>query len=469
MLNTDRILNRVCRALERLIEAGEPYGGLFPSMLDPRSGRMLAHAPDPIEGQRIWDRSYEGSNLIHDEPTLLTMKHLGAALRRGHYVSAVDRYLDRFVERCTDTPSGLFPWGEHACWHLLEDRIGNGAAVARPGQSVPPIHDHLRQAPLWLWRALADRDAQCVARFAAGLDWHFKAGEPIEYSRHAFIDASGRQTREGTSCDFPRHSGFYIFDLAAAHQLAPAAGQLEAIRRLLDYWWARREPDGVLPAQTRGTTAPSDPAPGQTLSLACSLLESADLLEDAEPGLAAEMTQRAAAYVAGFHAAPHDLAAGRFVITYQRGGAVKTMPVYGSRYGLWPAAYIGLVALATHRRSGDDRLRRWSEAVALSCLSTPLPDGVAVPAMDAGLALGLVADLYDLTGARRWLDDGLALAERLMAAWFGPDADLPGGAAGIDWYESQMGPGFLMHGLARLALLAEGGPGCALPADYTAR
>jgi hypothetical protein len=46
---------------------------------------------------------------------------------------------------------------------------------------------------------------------------------------------------------------------------------------------------------------------------------------------------------------------------------------------------------------------------------------------------------------------------------------LPRGAAGIDWYESQMGPGFLLHGLVRTALLAEDRDACPLTADYTAR
>ena len=57
---------------------------------------------------------------------------------------------------------------------------------------------------------------------------------------------------------------------------------------------------------------------------------------------------------------------------------------------------------------------------------------------------------YDLTGEKIWLDGGLALAERLAGVYF--DGALPRGAAGIDWYESQMGPSFLQHGLALLAL-----------------
>ena len=49
------------------------------------------------------------------------------------------------------------------------------------------------------------------------------------------------------------------------------------------------------------------------------------------------------------------------------------------------------------------------------------------------------------------------------------DLPLPRGVVGIDWYESKMGPGFLLHGLARTALLARDGRKCPLEADYTAR
>jgi hypothetical protein len=87
--------------------------------------------------------------------------------------------------------------------------------------------------------------------------------------------------------------------------------------------------------------------------------------------------------------------------------------------------------------------------------------------MDAGLGLGLLADLYDLTGEPRWRQAALDLGERLIDIYL--DAPLPRGAAGIGWYESQMGPCFLLHGLARTALLARDSEDCSLEADYTSR
>ena len=59
------------------------------------------------------------------------------------------------------------------------------------------------------------------------------------------------------------------------------------------------------------------------------------------------------------------------------------------------------------------------------------------------------------------------LAKRLNRVYC--DSPLPRGAAGIDWYESQMGPSFLIHGLVRIALMDRDGLPCVLDADYTAR
>ncbi len=49
------------------------------------------------------------------------------------------------------------------------------------------------------------------------------------------------------------------------------------------------------------------------------------------------------------------------------------------------------------------------------------------------------------------------------------DGTLVRGAAGIDWYESQMVPGDLLHGLARLALVAVDQENCPMEANYSGR
>jgi len=422
---------------------------------------MLEELPPPIDGQRNGDRAHQGSNLIHDEAVLMTMYALSKALNRNDYAEAADRYLKRFATHCTNTVTGVFPWGEHAFWHLTEDRVGGA------------IHDQLRQAPVWLWAGLYEYNPVCVERFAEGLDYHWKEGEPLEYSRHASINAKTRQGRGTRSCDFPRHSGFYILDWSFAYMKTGRADFLQHINCMLDYWWNKRDAKGLLLIESRSPQ--NQPqfynvnAPGQTLSLAASLLESAILLDEKEPEVSERMRQRAKVYIDGFLAAPHDLEKGIFVISCKQdtNELINTMPIWGSRYGIWPASYIALTVLCAYRITGDERLLRWSEAVGRFYMKEPFPDGVAVPAMDSGLGLGLLIDLYDITGEDVWLDGGLELAQKLIAIYL--DGELPRGAAGIDWYESQMGPSFLLHGLARIALLSIDRKSCPLEADYTAR
>jgi len=351
--------------------------------------------------------------------------------------------------------------------------VGNGAQLSNPSFTGGAIHDHLRQAPVWLWEKLYAYNPRCVERFGEGLDYHWKDGEPPEYSRHAEIEAEARPGRGDRSCDFPRHSGFYILDWAFACVKTGRADFLEQIHRMMDYWWTKRDGKGLLLIESRSPQHEERfynvNAPGQTLSLATSLLESAMLLDEGEPELAETMRQRAAIYIKGFLAAPHGLEKGVFVSLCKRDtdALVEIMPVWGSKYGVWPASYVALTALCAYRMTGDEGLLRWAESVGRCYVREPFPSSIAVPAMDAGLSLGLLADLYDLTGEGFWLDSGWRLARTPIRIYL--DGDLPRGAAGIGWYESQMGPSFLLHGLARLALLSMDRDHCPLEADYTAR
>jgi hypothetical protein len=145
------------------------------------------------------------------------------------------------------------------------------------------------------------------------------------------------------------------------------------------------------------------------------------------------------------------------------------MTIWGSSYGKSPASYTALLCLCAYRLTADARFLEWASYAGRSYLTVPFPSGLSVPAMDAGMGLALLADLYDLTGEPYWLSGGLRRADELVDIYFGR-GPLPRGASGINWYESQMGPGFLIHGIARLALQALHGRGaCPLGADYTGR
>lgn len=454
----------------------------MPSILERESGLIPPEIPKPIPGQRMTDRAYPGSNLIHDEATLKCLYALGEFIGRSDFGEGADAYLERFATHCTNTPTGLFPWGEHAFWHLEDDRIGNSYLLANPDRKIGAIHDHLRQAPLWLWEKVYAYNPSCVERFGEGLTYHWQEGAPREYIRHAHIEEHRAFGRGARACDFPRHSGFYIFDWAYAYAKTNRPDFLEQITIAHDYWWEKREANNLLLIESRSPVEDNrfhrTNAPGQTLSLSASLLEAAELLEADQPQLAQEMRRRALAYVDGFFAAPHDPDRGVFAhLSSQEGEVTEAMPVWGSVYGTWPVSYVALTCLCAYRFTKDPRLLHWAEAAGRHYARHPFPEEVHVPAMDTGLGVGLLADLFDVSGERMWLDAGLSLASRAVDIYFGVDGAgealappaLPRGAAGIDYYDAQMGPGFLLHGLARIAMMAQVGRACVLTADYTAR
>lgn len=524
-MHHDDILDTVTDAVEALLAASEPHDGLVPSLLDRESGTMRRTLPPEIAGQRNGDRAHLGANPVHDVPLLRTMRGLAAAGGDERYADGVERYLRRFATHCTDTTTGLFPWGEHAYWHLAEDRIGDSKQVGSPDREFDP----LRKVPAWVWEHIQAADPGAVQRFADGLDYHFKDtdGTPVEveYSRHAAIAEPWRSSLRGRTsvggdraCDFPRHCGFYVFDLAFAYRQEQRARTRDRLTTFVDYWWEKRDPGlgGVLPLESRGRT--DELHATQTLSLALSLLEAADLLdgtrgsaigeETAAPDLAATMRERAATYIEGALGVPQspetgtfrnvcrprDLETGAFEarsgpdVTHE----IVPMPTWAAGYGNAPAAKLGLMACKGYRATGDDRLLELAEAVGRTYATASLPepgtparafgpgvrgsrhvapeDEIHVPAAVPGLALGLLADLYDLTGDRSWLDAGKDLAGEAREVYWSAESPLPRGASGVDWYESQLGPAFLLHGLARVGLLGrDGRGGCPLEADYTYR
>jgi hypothetical protein len=466
-------LDVVCRVLDSLVRVGDRYHGLLPSAIDLSTHEMLAQLATPIEGQRPGDRAPGGSNLMHDQHLLKVLRALGPLLGRADYTQAADRYLQRFATHCTDTETGLFPWGEHAYWDLVDDRVGDSHRCRQPDRAEGmALHDHLRQAPLWLWEALHAIRPPCVERFANGLEYHFKEGAPREYIRHAHIQRHERLERGDKSADFPRHGGFYLLDWAFAHGRSGRAELVQQMEAMVDYWWPHRDEAGRLMIHTR---CPADVegqhqvnSITQTLSLAASLLETAPLL-DAEHGtLAARMRRRAAVYIDGFLSASHDLDAGRFVASQRRtdGVVMSAMSTWGSVYGQWPLAYQALIALCAYRLTSCEGLLDWARAAGQEYVSQPFPDDLAVPAMDAGLAVELLADLFDVTGERHWLEHGQRLAAQLIEVYV--TGDLVRAAPGADYYESQTVPGDLVHGLTRLALLADG-ESEALTSNYTCR
>ena len=402
------------------------------------------------------------------------MNALAETQPKPEYIEAVDRYLQHFAQNCTRTTTGLFPWGEHAFWQLIEERVG----CSRNPAGGAAIHDHLRKVPLWIWRKLNTFNPACVQRFADGLDYHWTAGAGREYIRHANIDTKTHLVRGARACDFPRHSGFYIFDLAFAYTQDQLPETLQQIQNYTHYWWEKRDARGLLRIESRSPKEDErffeKNAPTQTFSLGISLLESAALIEPLLPELAERMRHYGLVYIDGFLAAPHNLETREFIslCECETNRVFERMSTWGSVYGAGTVCSTAVLCLGGWRLTQNEKLMEYARTVGNTYLDEKFPvnrvhtEGFKIPASDAGLTLALFADLYDITGESVWLEGGIELAETVLEIYF-PDT-LPFGASGIDWYESQMGVAYLIHGLARVALLALSRT-CPLEPNYTAR
>ncbi len=476
-----QVIEAVHACFDQLSVVSERHNGLLPSVMDSRTGQMFDSPPAPIAGQRAGDRALRGCNLMHDIPLLRTAMQLGQIVDRQDYIDMAEHYLSRFAQCCTNTPSGLFPWGEHAYWRLDLNKAGSSHQDVGTDPTYPVIHDHLRAAPFWLWERLNAYNPQCVQRFALGLDFHFKAGLSLEYSRHACLMAgdaclsdhagyeqSGRPRRllraQDGANDFPRHSGFYAVDIAFALNQSGNPQLKSLLERIVDYWWERKDDKGALPLQSRGPDCPR--LVTHSLSLAISLYETASILRQgvySDTMLSDRLIQRANHYI---DLCFMDGCNQDWEILKSGGGNV-----WGGEYGhekltvnRYPCLYLGL-----YRLTGQSRLLDTALMLGRQMAATPIPasPSLHLPAMDAAMILDAYCDLYELTRDQVWHDHARHLGQHILNTYF--QNALPVGASGIDWYESQLGTSYLIHAMARLYYLLQSPDDCPVSPDYTNR
>ena len=180
--------------------------------------------------------------------------------------------------------------------------------------------------------------SDCIQNFAYGLSYPWTKGSGYEYIRHANINIWSQFERGNRSCDFPRHSGFYIFDLVYAYVHMQLPEIFDQLCPMIEYWWNKRDELGLWLIES---LSPKDSKrffanniPSQTLSLGASLLESADLIKPLENDLASKMQSYAHEYISGFLAASHEPLNRKFVSLCQRETqkVVELMTTWGSIY-----------------------------------------------------------------------------------------------------------------------------------------
>lgn len=476
---TRRPLESVRHVLDSLITAADSSTGLWPSCLSLEDHRVPRKNPGLLTGQRDGDRSWSGCNLMHDLPTLRLLYALDE-LGAGNGVSrAANAYLSSFFEKCIPFETGLFPWGEHAFWDLVHDRPGN-SAFFRTGDhlggelSAPLIHDHLRQAPPWFWSKVREFSPSAMQRFADGLDRHWIDEARTQYNRHACMDSFMRLPKRERSCDFPRHSGHYIVDLACAYLEEPRNSTRASLERYAAYWWNKSKDGYCLPMESYSPKSEESfydvLSTSQTLSLGVSLLDAAAVLHAVDGDLSRRLFLMGENYCLRFLKAPHQIENHIFVSSFGRTctDKIEPYPIIGSFYGIFPLSQAALLCCAAYRHLNNQKLLEWAQGAAATTLvhlkeSHNEPE--SIPALDIGLLLELCADLTVLCDDKDWLDAGLEVWPWIEENFF--SHGLVHAVAGGSWYEAQQGSSYLLHGAGRLGVLAEAS--LDLGPEYSAR
>jgi len=432
--------------LDTLLSRGtDRYGPtpspMFVSILDCATKEHPGCELPPIEGQRQGDRAPFGGNLQHDLMLLRACSYVSQMTGDEKYRQAADAYLRFFLDNCTSTPTGLWPWGEHAHWDFIKEAPGHNT------------HEYLGAAPIEFWAQAWEMNPKAVLREADGLLNHVVNLQTFDYNRHADISQplATPRPKDMVFLDFPRHGGFYTQVWAFAYSRTGDGKYLDWCGKMMDHFESvRHGQSGLLPSTS--TTSAGSCGVTTQLSLAVTLLESAPLLGATPTGarckrLARELLDA----VAGLpHKASEGLYCLRCPIEGPKAGQVKlTPPGSTAHYGGPFLAMDALLWARAYRLTGDRRCLDIAEGLARFYATTKdSPAAENTRAHIYGTVIELLVDMDELVGGPLWLPAAEGYAQKATGLLY--CGGLFRGATNLWYYESQLWPGTFVYALVRL-------------------
>lgn len=437
--------------VDTLIEKGtDRYGDtrspMLISILDCETHEHPNAELPPIEGQRRGDRALFGGNLQHDVMLLSACGYLSDLTGGRKYGAAAREYLAAFMQHCTNTPTGLWPWGEHAHWNFYKEAPGHNT------------HEYLGAPPLEFWELAWGIDADAVLREADGLLNHVVNLKTFDYNRHADITKVLTDPRpEGMGfLDFPRHGGFYIQVWAFAYSKTKDGKYLDWCERMMDHHVAVRNADSGLIPSTSTRDANTCNVMTQ-LSLAVSMLESVPLLDDTPTARRCESLAKE--YLEALAALPHRPEERLFVPDCPVSGpkneeeANLVEPAFTAHYGGTFLATDALLWTQAYRLTGDDRYLELAEAIAgFYAEAEAIPEAEHTRAHIYGSLIDLMLDMHELVGGEEWLAAAERYARQGVEDLYGNG--LFRGATNLWYYESELWVSTLVYALVRLHAVA---------------
>ena len=238
-----------------------------------------------------------GADLLEDRDLFAALYALSANTGEAKYVDAARDALTWWYAH-TQRTGGLYPWGEHAGWDLVNECP---TYFAGPSQWFFEANYHEVRDFLLYPEFLAALPAappgglSPLDNYALGV-WrhHFWDKEKAYFNRHADID--GIVSQQGEWMGFPAHLGYYLrlwsAALAATHQPAAREELTLALTRVTDMALSRTEKYGFFPFSFEPELLGKEPGretPAQSLRLAHHAFEVSGQLETIGPEVAARL------------------------------------------------------------------------------------------------------------------------------------------------------------------------------------
>lgn len=429
---------------------GEVRSPMFVSVLDTSGHRHPNCQLPAIEGQRQGDRALFGGNLQHDIMLLRACEYMAQITGDGNYRDAARAYLQFFLDECTNTPSGLWPWGEHAHWDFYKEAPGHNT------------HEYLGAPPLDFWEFAWSLNSEAVLREANGLLDHVVNLENFDYNRHADITRPLPDPRpEGMGFfDFPRHGGFYIQAWAFAYSKTADEKYLNWCERMMDHHTSVRHPEsGLIPVTS--SQHPDLVSVATQLSLAISMLESVPLLSDTPT--ARRCDRLAHEYLQSLAALPHQpdkgLYCGRSPIAGPREQAANLLaePGFAAHYGKAFLCMDALLWTQAYRLTGEPKYLDIALGPArFYATAEQVPAEEHTRAHIYGSLIDLMLDMNEIVSGNEWMPAAERYARQAIEELF--HNGLLRGATSLWYYESELWPGTLVYALVRLQTVLDESP-----------
>jgi hypothetical protein len=173
----------------------------------------------------------QDSNLLWDTENIRLLEALTKATGEERFHRAADEYMRYFLQHCVSPTTGLFAWGEHVAYNVVDDQVRGKR------------HELQHAAPLWeeLWRI----DPDAVRREIEGVyRYHITDKRTMAYDRHANFWNGAPERDQATILGY---LGTFVSSFAFLKAKTGDANYDDWARRLLLAFQSKSNEQGLYP------------------------------------------------------------------------------------------------------------------------------------------------------------------------------------------------------------------------------